>query len=232
VKANFFVVGLLARSRPHLVKEIARRGHEVASHSYMHRLIPRMTPAEFAEDVALSKKVLEDLVGRAVVGFRAPEFSVQRLDHPCFTALKECGFEYDSSVFPASGLRYSIEHASRQPFDLVTSAGTLRELPLGTVQVGSWRLPLAGGGHFRVLPKTLVTWAARRAEAAGESMVFYFHPYEFSRGWLYPEGGFSKNRAAARMIAIHNIATRRIEGSLRAVAKHLRFVTLRELARA
>src|SRR5262249_28676683 len=108
IKATFFVLGMLALSRPHLVRAIASRGHEIASHSLNHRLVHSMPHAEFVDDLRDSKRLLEDISGDRVVGYRAPEFSVQRTDHPCFAALCELGFRYDSSVFPASRMRYGI----------------------------------------------------------------------------------------------------------------------------
>jgi polysaccharide deacetylase family protein (PEP-CTERM system associated) len=231
VVATFFVLGLLARERPHLVKAIAARGHEIASHSVRHRLVHALSPGELRDDLRESKRMLEDLTGTEVVGFRAPEFSVQRLDHPCFAALVEAGFAYDSSVFPVPGLRYGIPGAPHVPFRIATAAGPLVELPLATARIARWRLPIAGGSHLRVLPTPLVTWAAERADARGEPLVFYFHPYEFATELLRLAGGWARNRPIARHVVLHNLAGGRIRRSLRALVGRLRFVPLRTLAR-
>jgi polysaccharide deacetylase family protein (PEP-CTERM system associated) len=230
IKATFFVLGLLARARPHLVRQIAARGHEIASHSVRHRLVHALSPGELRDDLRESKRMLEDLAGAEVVGFRAPEFSVQRLDHPCFAALAETGFRYDSSVFPVAGLRYGIPGAPHVPFRLPTAAGPLVELPLATAPIGRWRLPIAGGSHFRVLPTALVTWAADRADARGEPLVFYFHPYELATELLRLPGGLARNRPIARHVVLHNLARGRVRRSLRALARRLEFVPLRALA--
>jgi polysaccharide deacetylase family protein (PEP-CTERM system associated) len=230
VKATFFVLGLLARERPHLVKAIAARGHEIASHSVHHRLVHSLSPGELRDDLRESKRMLEDLTGTQVVGFRAPEFSVQRLDHPCFAALVEAGFLYDSSVFPASGLRYGIPGAPHVPFRIATAAGRLVELPLATARIGRWRLPIAGGSHFRILPTPFVTWAADRADARREPLVFYFHPYEFATQLLRLAGGWTRNRPIAKHVVLHNLAGGRIRRSLRALVRRLDFVPLRALA--
>ena len=230
VKATFFVLGLLARDRPHLVRSIAARGHEIGSHSLTHRLVYTMSHAELFEDLRDSKRMLEDLTGTEVVGFRAPEFSVRRLDSPCFEALLEAGFIYDSSVFPASGLRYGVADASPTRFTLQTRAGALTELPLATTPIGRWRVSIAGGSHFRVLPTSFIRWAARRADQRDDSLVFYFHPYEFSRRWLYLSGGWQRNRKLVKWLALHNFAGARIERSLRALGECLQLVPLRELA--
>ncbi|MBA3819650.1 MAG: DUF3473 domain-containing protein [Deltaproteobacteria bacterium] len=232
VKATFFVVGLLARRRPQLVREIAARGHEVASHSDQHRLIHQMPLTELAEDLRTSKQMLEDLAGTEVVGFRAPEFSVQRLDHPCFTVLREQGFEYDSSVFPIPGLRYGIENAPRVPFSFDTPAGRLVELPLATTSIAGRQLPIAGGSGWRLLPTRFLTWAADRAEARGETLIFYFHPYEFTKRLVYLSGGLKPNLKIAKHVVLHNFATYRIARSLRRILSRLQFEPLRTLAAA
>lgn len=231
VKATFFVLGLLAKSRPHLVKRIAERGHEVASHSTNHRLVHQMSAADFLADTRDSKAMLEDLTGQEVVGFRAPEFSVQRLDHSCFETLRQLGFTYDSSVFPIGTLRYGIPDAPTRPFRIETPSGSLVELPLATFELSSKRLPLAGGSHFRVLPTSLVRWAAKRADRHAQSLIFYFHPYEFSKQWLRLPGGWASNRRIARHVILHNFATWRVRFTLKHLMTHLQFAPLRDIAK-
>jgi polysaccharide deacetylase family protein (PEP-CTERM system associated) len=227
IKATFFVLGLLARSRPEIVRSIAARGHEIASHSSRHQLVDRMTPEAFVADLLDSKALLEDLSGAPVVGYRAPEFSMKRLDQPAFTALRRAGFLYDSSVFPVPVLRYGIPEAPTGRFTVPTEAGDLVELPLATTTIGTWRLPIAGGSHWRVLPTSFVTWAARRAE---QTMVFYFHPYEFSTSLLYLEGAGLRNRHIWKHLILHNLRTSRVEKTLRALLGQFKFAPLRELA--
>lgn len=229
VKATFFVVGLLGKSRPDIVRRVAEHGHEIASHSLDHHLLPSLPHAALVEDLRASKALLEHLSGREVIGFRAPEFTVERLDHPCFTVLRELGFRYDSSVFPIGGLRYGIANAPRTRFQLDTPAGPLVELPLATTRLGPWSLPIAGGSHFRLLPRSLITWSARQADRRAESLVFYFHPYEFSKRFQHLPGGFARNRRIARHVLLHNFATGRIERTLRALLGQLRLGPLREL---
>src|SRR5713101_1026575 len=181
VRATFFVAGLLAEKFPELVREVHRRGHEIASHSYAHRPIFTMSPDEFRSDLRKSTGQLEDLIGTAVRGFRAPEFSVGALDHWCFTILAELGFLYDSSVFPISGVRYGIAKAPARPFQIRTASGALWEFPLATWKWRGRRVPLAGGTYFRFLPQSILRRAIKELDATS---VFYFHPYEFSQGVL------------------------------------------------
>src|SRR5919202_2775654 len=152
VRATFFVLGNVAETYPELVREVAHRGHEIGSHTYSHELIFRMKPAAFKADMERSLGQLQDLTGQPVLGFRAPEFSVGHLRHWCFEILAELGFRYDSSVFPVQGARYGIPEAPRYPFAIATPSGTLYEYPLATWDVGRFRVPVAGGSYFRLLP--------------------------------------------------------------------------------
>jgi hypothetical protein len=187
--------------------------------------------ADLVADLRGSKHQLEDLSGAEVIGFRAPEFSVKRMDSPCFEALLEAGYTYDSSIFPVPGMRYGIAEAPPSPFMLQTSAGPLFEIPLATTPlgIGESRLPIAGGSHFRVLPTAFVRWAARRADARARPLVFYFHPYEFTRRWLYLSGGIRANTAISNLLALHNFNTSQIERTFRQLATDLHLAPLREL---
>src|SRR5436190_7074643 len=116
VKGTFYVVGEIARSHPGLVRDIHAAGHEVGSHSWDHRRVHHFTPETFRDDLLRSKEALEDVTGEAVVGFRAPTFSVVRQTGWAVDVLAECGFEYDSSIFPVRHDRYGIPDAPRGPF--------------------------------------------------------------------------------------------------------------------
>src|SRR5690606_37276952 len=59
VRSTFFVLGWVGRRFPKLVRTLAQRGHEVASHGYAHRLVYDQTPAAFRHDVRRAKNVLE-----------------------------------------------------------------------------------------------------------------------------------------------------------------------------
>ena len=146
-RATFFVVGNVAETYPGLVREVARRGHEIGSHTYSHELIFRLQPAAFKADVERSLARLQDLTGQPVLGFRAPEFSVGHLEHWCFEVLVELGFRYDSSVFPLPRLRYGIPEAPRHPFAITTPSGAIHEYPLATWDAGPLRLLMGQFQH-------------------------------------------------------------------------------------
>src|ERR687885_2804561 len=166
VRATFFVLGNVAETYPELVREVVHRGHGSESHTYSHELIFRMKPAAFKADIERSLGQLQDLTGQPVLGFRAPEFSVGHLQHWCFEILAELGFRYDSSVFPLPRVRYGIPEASRHPFAVTTQSGTIYEYPLATWDFARFRLPVAGGSYFRLLPSRLLCRALNDIDAS------------------------------------------------------------------
>jgi polysaccharide deacetylase family protein (PEP-CTERM system associated) len=233
-RATFFVVGAIARAHPDLVREVARRGHEIGSHTDGHELIHRLSPEEFRTDVVESRRHLQDLTGQPVLGFRAPEFSVGHLGHWSFAVLAEAGYAYDSSVFPIAAARYGIPDAPRTPFPIETDAGTLWEFPLATWDFGGRRLPAAGGTYFRLLPLLALRRALHQAQADHRPAVLYFHPYEFHRGWLYVSGLSWRQRlhaANVRFSLLHNVGTAAVGARLRALLREFSFGPLGELYR-
>ena len=178
-RGTFFVLGWVAERFPALVREIAGRGHELACHSYWHRLIYKLSPREFRADTLRAKAVIEDAAGVRVEGYRAPSYSITSRSLWALDVLAECGFRYDSSVFPIRHDIYGIPAAPRFPFRLDTAAGPLIELPLTTFRVPKLQnLPVGGGGYLRLLPLWYTRWGVRRAEAEGLPLIVYIHPWE------------------------------------------------------
>jgi polysaccharide deacetylase family protein (PEP-CTERM system associated) len=179
VRATFFVLGWVAARFPGLVRDIVRAGHEVGSHGYWHQRIYTMTPDEFRADLVESRDILEDIVGRPVVAFRAPCFSVTRQTLWALDILADEGFRYDSSIFPVYHDRYGIPDANPLPHRLDCAAGSLIEFPASVVPIGPWNLPVAGGGYFRLFPWRATRAALRRINNRFEApFVFYIHPWE------------------------------------------------------
>ena len=179
--ATFFIVGEIARHNPALIRRIAREGHEVASHGWDHRRVHHFTPATFAEDVARSKKTLEDVTGEAVVGYRAPTFSIMRETAWAIDVLAEAGMTYDSSIYPVHHDRYGVPAAPRTPFLARGQQHTLLELPPATLRLLRINFPMGGGGYFRLFPQWVTEWAIRQTERHCSPAVatLYFHPWEF-----------------------------------------------------
>ena len=180
-KATFFVVGQLARSQPDLVRAMHRAGHEVASHGWDHRRIHNLSPAEFRADVRQSKDVLEQITGAAVLGYRAPTFSVDRRTAWALDVLAETGLAYDSSVYPVRHDRYGVPDAPRGPFMARGKTHSILELPPARLDLLGLRLPMGGGGYFRLFPLCLLRHALGQTlrEVQPPVAVLYFHPWEF-----------------------------------------------------
>src|SRR5713226_1944569 len=168
--ATFFVLGWVAERHPTLVRDIHGRGHELACHGYGHQMIMRLTRLQFAEDLRRAKAAIEDAAGTAVIGYRAPTFSVIRQTLWSLEVMLEAGFRYDSSIFPIVHDRYGIPDAPRfahripifvNRIPIVGSGCAMPELPLSTLSVFGQRLPVAGGGYFRLLPYVLTRRAIR-----------------------------------------------------------------------
>jgi polysaccharide deacetylase family protein (PEP-CTERM system associated) len=176
--ATCFFIGYFGKRFPHLVHEAIAAGHEIASHSYFHRLVYQMTPDEFYQDALASRKLLEDISGRAVCGFRAPAFSVTRNTPWFFDRLAEAGYRYDSSVFPARHQTGGLAASRFEPYNVETAAGTIAEFPITVVRVLASPMCFFGGGYLRMFPYRLMRAMGRRALNEGRPIVFYIHPRE------------------------------------------------------
>jgi polysaccharide deacetylase family protein (PEP-CTERM system associated) len=179
-KATFFVLGMLARSAPALVKKVAAEGHEIACHGDQHNLVYRMSPKEFEDDTRRAKELLEDIVGVPVRGYRAAEFSVRNSSLWALEVLARLGFAYDSSIFPVRHRRYGIPDFDPRVMRYDLPGGLhLTEIPLTTIAVAGSKLPFAGGGYFRLAPLSTIQGGIARLNRKGMPVVTYFHPYEF-----------------------------------------------------
>lgn len=178
-KATFFVLGWVAERRPALIREIAGRGHEIASHGYGHALVTELGPGAFRSDLQRARSAIEDAVGTRVLGYRAPSYSVTARSLWALDVLAEEGFAYDSSIFPVHHPTYGILGFAAGPATLDLGGGrSLVEFPLTTTRVGRWNLPVAGGAYLRLLPAPVFRWGFRRAIRAGTPAVLYLHPWE------------------------------------------------------
>jgi len=183
--ATFYIVGQIAESHPKLVRDIASAGHEIGSHSWEHLRVHRFNPVSFAEDLKRSIDTLQQASGTAVVGFRAPTFSVMKETAWAVDLLAEAGLRYDSSIFPVRHDRYGVPAAPRTPFLLKGRHRQILELPPLSYRLLGQNLPVAGGGYFRLFPLGLmrdgIGQMAKRTDAPSLSML-YFHPWEFDPG--------------------------------------------------
>jgi polysaccharide deacetylase family protein (PEP-CTERM system associated) len=178
VRGTFFVLGWLAEHRPEVVLAISAAGHEIASHGFWHERVTALDASAFREDVRSSKHALEDLTGSAVLGYRAPNFSLIPGGEWAFDVLIEQGYTYDSSLFPFRRRGYGYPGAPRAPHIIHRSSGRIAEFPLATTNILGYTVPAAGGGYLRHLPLAVVQHAFREASARREAATFYIHPWE------------------------------------------------------
>ncbi len=198
VRGTFFVLGWVGERHPELVREIHARGHEVAAHSYWHKLVYEMTPEDFRADLVRVRDLLQDLTGARVRGYRAPTYSVNEKALWAQEILAEEGFEYSSSVFPVVHDRYGIPGYSRFPIRVRAGARELWEFPMTTLRVAGRNLPVAGGGYLRLLPvRTVAAALSHVNQVEGQPVIVYLHPWEidpeipkFRQGWLRDTRGY------------------------------------------
>jgi polysaccharide deacetylase family protein (PEP-CTERM system associated) len=221
VRGTFFVLGWVADRFPGLVRDIDQRGHEIGSHSYWHRLIYGMTPDEFRADLRQSKAVLEDILGRAITLFRAPSFSITAQSRWALDVLAEEGIRVDSSVYPVRHDRYGMPGAPRTPHAFDLPAGRLLEYPPSTL-ADRFRLPVSGGGYFRLYPLGLTRHAAARVNRQGCPFMFYIHPWELDPEQPRIAGIGWKSRLR------HSVNLSTTEAKLRRLLQGVTFGTLTE----
>ncbi len=206
-RATFFTLGWVAERYPELLRRIVAQGHEIASHGYDHRRVTSLTPEQFRADVTRTKTLLEQVSGTAVLGYRAPSYSIGRDNLWALDVLTETGHRYSSSIYPIHHDLYGMPEAPRFAFRL--RPGGVLELPVTTVELMGLKLPCGGGGYFRLLPYAWSRWALARVNARdGQPGIFYMHPWEIDPGQPQIE------RAGSRARFRHYTNLRRMEQRL------------------
>jgi polysaccharide deacetylase family protein (PEP-CTERM system associated) len=193
VHGTFFVLGWVAERYPALIRRIVADGHELASHGHDHRRVYEFTPAEFRDDVIGTKRLLEDIGGVEVRGYRAPSYSIGERNLWALDILQETGHCYSSSIYPIRHDLYGMPGAPRFPFRL--RPGAILEIPVTTVMLGGRTFPCGGGGYFRLLPYGVFRMALRRVNQRDRQPgLFYFHPWELDPGQPRVAGAPLKSR--------------------------------------
>lgn len=224
VKATFFILGWVAKRHPGLVYEIKKRGHELACHSYSHRLAYDLKPDEFREDTRVSKRIIEDASGERIFGYRAPSYSITKDSLWTLDILTEEGFGYDSSIFPIHHDRYGIPEFGRFSTEIETKgAGRILEIPLSTVRLFGRNIPIAGGGYMRLFPLRFLQWGIRTINRdESQPAVIYFHPWEIDTG--QPRLNGSRLSSFRHHINIHKTLPK-----LESLLKAFRFAPIKEV---
>jgi polysaccharide deacetylase family protein (PEP-CTERM system associated) len=196
-KGTFFILGWIAQKRPKLIRDIHKRGHEIASHGYAHRLVYTQTYPEFRQDIKQSRIILEDIIGNRILGYRAPCFSITKW---AYEILQEEGFLYSSSIVPGSchplNSKIDIE-GMNSPYIQINKQ--FYEFPLPTYKIFDLGIPWGGGGYFRLYPYFLYKKGFQRLESVKKIPIFYIHPDEID---FDPES-FNKNSGLNRLLRLH-----------------------------
>ncbi len=215
VTATFFTLGWIAERYPAMVRRIVDGGHELASHGYGHERASDLDHSAFSQDVERAKKLLEDLAGNEVKGYRAPSFSIGTGNLWAFDALARAGYRYSSSIYPIRHDHYGMPDSPR--FAYRVGSGLL-EVPITTLRLMNRNLPSSGGGYFRLLPYALSRWMLQRVNREDrEPAVFYFHPWEIDADQPRIAGINAKTRFR------HYVNIGRTEGRLRSLLRDFRW---------
>jgi polysaccharide deacetylase family protein (PEP-CTERM system associated) len=220
-RATFFVLGQVAQRHPHLVREIHDAGHEIATHGESHQFLYRMTHKGLRAELKGAVDTLQAITGRAILGHRAPFFSVTSKSLWALDVLEELGFRYDSSIFPVRNYRYGIPDAPRWPYR-VRETGRLLEFPISTWRLLGANLPVAGGAYFRIYPYAFTRLGLRSINRKGHPAVFYLHPWE-----LDPD--HPRIPVPRRIAATHYFNLSATEGRLRRLVQDFQFAPMSEV---
>ena len=209
VKGTFFVLGWVAERHPALIREIASRGHEIACHSFFHRLVYDLTPAEFREDTRRAVEAIANACGITPRAYRAPSYSITEKSLWALEILAECGFTHDSSIYPIQHDRYGIPGFGRHGRVMTTPSGSIVEVPIATVQLSPQNVaPVGGGAYLRLLPYRYTAAGVRRINAEDQQPAcMYFHPWELdpdhprlAQGWVSRLRTYTGLRSMSRKV--------------------------------
>lgn len=193
--ATFFVLGWVARKHPKMIKKIIEEGHEIASHGNSHKMITQLSPKEFEKDLQESIRILEDVTGQKVLGFRAPTFSIVKETQWAWEIMLKLGLKYDSSVYPIWHDRYGIPDAPRSYYTCLEKDGQqLLEFPMPTLKIFHKNFPFGGGGYLRIFPLWFTRYAIKKFNQEGKPAIIYMHPWEFDPNQPKLELGFLQGK--------------------------------------
>jgi len=193
VHATFFTLGWVAERWPALVRDIAASGHEIASHGFGHERLTALDRSAFRDGIVRTKRLLEDISGTQVSGYRAPSWSIGPTTLWAHEELREAGYRYSSSIVPIRHDLYGMPAAPR--FAFVAGPSGLLEVPATTVRFWGRNWPCGGGGFFRLLPYPVFSRGLKRVNGKERRpTVFYFHPWEIDPGQPRVPGVSLKNR--------------------------------------
>lgn len=230
-KATFFILGMLAKNRPDLVQRIAAEGHEIGMHGQHHIRMNTLSYRETYNDLHDSYKLVTDIIGSPIYGYRAPYFSINESNFYVLEILSELGLVYDSSIFPVKLKNYGIANfPTNDALYQLPNGKQIVELPLTVKEWKNKKFPVAGGGYMRAFPSFLLKRIFRTLHGQEKNVMIYMHPYEFDDRWIscsanYPAGkGYSKPKSL--LIDLRwNLFRGTIYNKIRHLLKEYHFVT-------
>jgi polysaccharide deacetylase family protein (PEP-CTERM system associated) len=230
-KATFFILGMLAQHRPDLVKKIAAEGHEIGLHGQYHINMRKLTREQAFDDINESKKLVTDIIGGPVNGYRAPYFSIDETNLYVLEILTELGLIYDSSIFPIKLKRYGIANFNKEDaLYSLPNGKEIVELPLTVAPFNGKDIPIAGGGYMRAFPKFFLNRKFRKLNNNHQNVMLYMHPYEFDCKRIdcstnYPD---KQNYSGAKTFLINlrwNLFRSSIKNKIQSLLKQYEFTT-------
>lgn len=230
-KATFFILGMLAQHRPDLVKKIAAEGHEIGLHGQFHINMQQLSRQQAYTDISESQKLVTDIIGRPVYGYRAPYFSIGESNLYVLEILSELGLLYDSSIFPIKLKRYGIENFNQDDALYVLPNGKeIVELPLTVAPFIGKKIPIAGGGYIRAFPLSFLKKMFKKLDSNQRNVMLYMHPYEFDTKRIdcstnYPE---SLNYSKSKTFLINlrwNLFRKSVRNKLKYLLTQYEFIT-------
>lgn len=153
-KATFFTSGWIGDNAPDIVREVARRGHEIASAGYYRRSPAAMGPEELRSDAVRARIALETAIGAEVRGHRVARGWLTLRQLWVLSILAEEGFVYDSSFRPHGFSPWPKAYC--RPHSHRFEGHVIHELPLSSTSILGFRLPISGGGYMRRLPQRII----------------------------------------------------------------------------
>jgi polysaccharide deacetylase family protein (PEP-CTERM system associated) len=178
VRGTFFWLGPAAKEHPDLVNKVAKAGHEMGCHGWLHEPIYTMSPSTFRQQTRQAADAIASLTGKPVTIYRAPYFSLTKDSLWALEILVELGFKYDSSIFPIRHWRYGIPDFEPCPQPIDTPTGSIYEVPASVRQLLGRNVPVSGGGYFRLYPYQVTQSNFLALERQGQPAIFYVHPWE------------------------------------------------------
>ena len=234
VKATFFILGEVAQSFPHLIKEIANEGHEIAVHGFYHRQIFKLSRDEFKKEISDAKKLLEDLSGQQVIGHRAPAFSINKDTQWALEVLAELGFVYDSSISPMAGKRYGWPGFKKEIHRMPLAGGqSIIEVPMSTISLEIRELGV-GGGYMRHLPYFYTKWAIGHIQKNRPAMI-YMHPYEIDTDAVPLKLDTLTGQGKVAALKFHKSQTRNrqtVKAKVNKLLSDFKFSTIKEILKS